>query len=239
MKCVPYRWHHRWLCLVNDMKRIERTRLYPTPHQTAQLAFMLDVTRQLYNALLEERRDAYRKLRVTLIHPPQYKEITALRQDDAGSSKSARADRQCPSGCVTQAFAAARQHGAERYRAREPARCCDDAQREGYARSARRQRTRQVGIESRHLGRGFWSAAADDRVQSGRIWGFDRRGRPQVFVASVFAMRPRRDGEPPKKALCVRHVWIYGSRGRQCGVGDSAAGAVGACGERRGVSRPR
>jgi putative transposase len=42
------------------MKRVERIRLYPTPHQQSALRFMLDVTRQLYNALLQQRRDAYR-----------------------------------------------------------------------------------------------------------------------------------------------------------------------------------
>jgi hypothetical protein len=51
---------------LNAMKRIERIRLYPTPHQATSLAFMLDVTRQLYNALLEQRRDAYRKSRIAL-----------------------------------------------------------------------------------------------------------------------------------------------------------------------------
>jgi len=40
------------------MKRIERLRLYPTRRQTARLQFMLDVTRELYNALLQQRRDA-------------------------------------------------------------------------------------------------------------------------------------------------------------------------------------
>ncbi|HEY1429725.1 MAG TPA: helix-turn-helix domain-containing protein, partial [Candidatus Tumulicola sp.] len=65
------------------MKRIERIRLYPTPQQAARLAFMLDVTRQLYNALLEQRRDAYRKLGVGLSTKEQYAELTALRKDDA------------------------------------------------------------------------------------------------------------------------------------------------------------
>jgi putative transposase len=64
------------------MKRIERIRLYPTPHQVAQLVFMLDVTRQICNALLEQRRDAFRK-GITLSAKQQYAEITALRRDDA------------------------------------------------------------------------------------------------------------------------------------------------------------
>jgi hypothetical protein len=64
MQCVPYSWHCGRV-LSSVMKRIERIRLYPTPHQQQRLNFMLDVTRQLYNALLEQRRDAYRKRGLT------------------------------------------------------------------------------------------------------------------------------------------------------------------------------
>ena len=45
--------------MVQEVKRIHRIRLYPTPRQEDALRFMLDVTRQLYNAALQERRDAY------------------------------------------------------------------------------------------------------------------------------------------------------------------------------------
>jgi putative transposase len=65
------------------MKRVERIRLYPTRHQAGQLEFMLDVTRKLYNALLEQRRDAFRKCGVALSRTEQSKEITTLRGDDA------------------------------------------------------------------------------------------------------------------------------------------------------------
>jgi putative transposase len=54
-----------WAMLVY-VKRIERIRLYPTKHQAAALAVILDVTRELYNALLQQRRDAYRLRRVTV-----------------------------------------------------------------------------------------------------------------------------------------------------------------------------
>ena len=40
-------------------------RLYPTPRQEDALRFMLDVTRQLYNAALQERKDAYRMRRLS------------------------------------------------------------------------------------------------------------------------------------------------------------------------------
>ena len=43
---------------------------------------MLDVTRELYNALLQERRDAYRLRGVTVTSKMQYAELTALRAQD-------------------------------------------------------------------------------------------------------------------------------------------------------------
>ncbi len=43
---------------------------------------MLDVTRELYNALLQQRRDAYRLRRVTVTAKMQYAEITTLRLED-------------------------------------------------------------------------------------------------------------------------------------------------------------
>jgi putative transposase len=64
------------------VKRIERIRLYPTTHQAAALAVMLDVTRELYNALLQQRRDAYRLRKVTVTAKMQYAEIAALRAED-------------------------------------------------------------------------------------------------------------------------------------------------------------
>ena len=43
---------------------------------------MLDVTRELYNALLQERRDAYRLRGITVTSKMQYAELTALRAQD-------------------------------------------------------------------------------------------------------------------------------------------------------------
>jgi len=65
------------------VKRIERIRLYPTPRQRERLRFALDVTRELYNALLEERREAYRRRAVVVTSKSQYRELTALRSEDA------------------------------------------------------------------------------------------------------------------------------------------------------------
>ena len=62
------------------MKRIERIRLYPTRTHAQALRFMLDVTRELYNALLQQRRDAYRLRRIRVSAKDQYAEITTLRR---------------------------------------------------------------------------------------------------------------------------------------------------------------
>jgi putative transposase len=62
------------------VKRVERVRLYPTKRQQERLHFMLDVTRELYNALLQERRDAYRSRRVCVTTKQQYAELTSLRK---------------------------------------------------------------------------------------------------------------------------------------------------------------
>ena len=65
------------------MRWIHRVRLYPTGSQVERLHFMLDVTRQTYNALLEERRYAWRARRIAVTSAAQYAEITALRREDA------------------------------------------------------------------------------------------------------------------------------------------------------------
>jgi hypothetical protein len=39
-----------------------------------------DVTRELYNALLEQRRDAYRRRAIVITPIQQYHEITAMRR---------------------------------------------------------------------------------------------------------------------------------------------------------------
>jgi putative transposase len=64
------------------VKRIECIRLYPTTRQAAALTVTLDVTRELYNALLQQRRDAYRLHKARVTAKMQYAEITALRAED-------------------------------------------------------------------------------------------------------------------------------------------------------------
>jgi putative transposase len=64
-----------------EMKRIETIRLYPAARQQAALEHALHVTRHLYNAALQERKDAYRLRRITVTARMQYAELTALRGD--------------------------------------------------------------------------------------------------------------------------------------------------------------
>jgi len=61
---------------------MHRVRLYPTSTQAARLDFMLDVTRQTYNALLEQRRYVWTARRIAVTYKQQYAEITALRKED-------------------------------------------------------------------------------------------------------------------------------------------------------------
>lgn len=61
---------------------MHRVRLYPKAAQEERLRFMLDVTRQMYNALLEERRYAWKARGITVTTKMQYAEITALRAEN-------------------------------------------------------------------------------------------------------------------------------------------------------------
>src|ERR1700688_291540 len=79
---VPPSWHTRGAPL-SSMKRIERVRLYPTAGQRRRLGFSLDVTRKLFNALLQPRRDAWRMRRYRVSSKEQYHELTALRAEEA------------------------------------------------------------------------------------------------------------------------------------------------------------
>ncbi len=63
---------------------MHRVRLYPTAAQERRLGFMLHATRHLYNAALQERRDAYRMRGVSVMGRMQYAELTALRAEEPG-----------------------------------------------------------------------------------------------------------------------------------------------------------
>jgi putative transposase len=71
---------------------MHRVRLYPSPRQQGRLRFALDVTRQLYNAALQQRRDVWTSRRVGITSKRQYAELTALRSED---SRLAAVYREC------------------------------------------------------------------------------------------------------------------------------------------------
>jgi hypothetical protein len=61
------------------MRWLHRVRLYPTTTQVERLRFALDVTRQLYNALLDERKYAWTARRIRVTGKQQYAELTTPR----------------------------------------------------------------------------------------------------------------------------------------------------------------
>ena len=64
------------------MKRIERVRLYPSAAQQEHLHKALDITRELYNALLQERREAFKRRSIAVTTKQQYAELADLRRED-------------------------------------------------------------------------------------------------------------------------------------------------------------
>jgi putative transposase len=55
-------------------------RLYPTPKQADQLTWVLDRCRELYNAALEERRDAYPMAGKSLGYYEQKRELPGVKE---------------------------------------------------------------------------------------------------------------------------------------------------------------
>jgi putative transposase len=65
---------------------MHRVRLYPTPTQAAKLVHALHLTRNLYNAALEQRRYEYRAHGRSVTHKMQYAEVTELRASSPGDA---------------------------------------------------------------------------------------------------------------------------------------------------------
>lgn len=63
------------------MVRVYRYRLYPTRGQDAAMRETLERQRELYNAALQERRDAYKKCGVTITKGMQERQLKAVRED--------------------------------------------------------------------------------------------------------------------------------------------------------------
>jgi putative transposase len=72
--------------IVFRVKRNYAYRLYPTQTQAGLLARVLDIHRQLYNAALQERRDAWQMCRVSLNYYDQANQLKGIRQFDADAA---------------------------------------------------------------------------------------------------------------------------------------------------------
>ena len=55
-------------------------RLYPNKQQTEKLQWTLDRARELYNAALQERRDAYRMCRVSISYNQQAAQLPEVKE---------------------------------------------------------------------------------------------------------------------------------------------------------------
>lgn len=62
------------------MRRTYKFRLYPTKRQTSILQDVLDLCRELYNAGLQERRDAYRLERKSIRYPEQTNQLPEIKE---------------------------------------------------------------------------------------------------------------------------------------------------------------
>ena len=62
-----------------QLRWMQKVRLYPTCAQERTLVEMLRATRELYNALLQQRRDAWTTRRAVVKSKTQYRQITQLR----------------------------------------------------------------------------------------------------------------------------------------------------------------
>ena len=62
-----------------QLRWLHKVRLYPTRAQSRELVEMLRVTRELYNAMLQQRRDCWSRHRRPYTSKQQYAEITELR----------------------------------------------------------------------------------------------------------------------------------------------------------------
>src|SRR5437588_12010247 len=68
---------------ISVAKKAYLYRLYPTKEQATLLQQQLDVAREVYNACLLERREAYRMAGVTLNYYAQANQLKAIRRDRA------------------------------------------------------------------------------------------------------------------------------------------------------------
>lgn len=69
------------------LRRSHEVRLYPTKAQERALVRQLGLHRQLYNAALEERREAWRMARVSIYYEAQAAQLKEIRRLDSDFAK--------------------------------------------------------------------------------------------------------------------------------------------------------
>src|SRR5215204_1021877 len=82
LRSLPSLSERRCILLAGAMRRTFRYRLRPTARQSASLASMLDDHRELYNAALQERRDAWRMRQVSVRYGEQSAQLRDIRRAD-------------------------------------------------------------------------------------------------------------------------------------------------------------
>jgi putative transposase len=90
MRC--FIWMARSSRFDGQLRWLHKVRLYPTREQERTLYDMLRVTRELYNAMLQQRRDSWTTHRISYSSKRQYAEITELRTCE---SRFAAVYREC------------------------------------------------------------------------------------------------------------------------------------------------
>ena len=80
-------------------KRTYKFRLYPTGKQAKTLQWTLDRTRELYNAALQERRDAYRMVGKPINYYEQANQLPDIKDIGKNTKTSILSYRRCPTAC--------------------------------------------------------------------------------------------------------------------------------------------
>lgn len=90
-----------------DVRRTFKFQIRPTVHQSAALTACLDAHRDLYNAALQERRDAYRhSTRTTIQYGDQSAQLKAVRGADPAQARWSFSSQQATLRRLDKAFAA-------------------------------------------------------------------------------------------------------------------------------------
>ena len=201
---------------------MHRVRLYPSARQAARLRFALDVTRQLYNAALEQRRDVWTTRRMSISGKQQYAELTALRGEDA---RFAGAYRECEDAVLHRldlTFAAF-------------FRRCRSGETAGYPRFRAAGRWRQ--LEFPHGDRALRLNAAQNRVRIPMIGTVPlRKGREVPPYGRAFVVE--RNGRWYAVFECAREVTPLEPTGKAVGI-DRGIRALVATSDGELIENPR